>query len=157
MKCTFREGCENTPIAQYVWPWGENGLCCADCQVVLGQKSEQLKRQVQITPLAVGAPPPMERAERIELNAKILTLEAEVSEARDRGLDLYRQVERLQEQVILETSKCASVAASLERALVQIDELRAENGRLREVAATENDELQRLRALVPRPPETLEA
>jgi hypothetical protein len=90
----------------------------------------------------------MERAERIELRATIATLECEVDEARQRGMELYRSVEKLQRQLELELSKQSSLSASLERAEQRVEELRIELGELRRTAAAENDELQRLRAIV---------
>jgi hypothetical protein len=146
---TVNQFCKSgTPVATYVWPWGETGVCDAEGQIILGQKARALKRQVVVTPLVPGAPPPIERAERIETQAKILALELECDEAKSRGLDLYHDIERLQEQLRLETAKCQSVSASLERAILEVDQLRVENGKLRQQAARENDELQRLRAFV---------
>lgn len=156
MKCTYMVNCEGEPVASYEWPWGDKGLACSRCLGLIRQLEQNLKRQCSIVAIQSGAPAPIERQERIDYQARILALTAECDEAKTRGLELYRSVESLQNQVKLERAKLASVTASLEMAVTQNDALRVENGELRQSAARENDELQRLRALVTLPTEPAE-
>ena len=111
--CTVEEGCPEPAIAQYVWPWGESGMCCARHQVILRQKSQQLKRELQLTALRPGADQPVTRGERIQAQATILALQAEVDEGRQRGQELYRQTVELQSQVVTLRAQRAELEAQL--------------------------------------------
>lgn len=150
--CTADPECGQTAIASYVWPWGESGVCCARHQVILQQKAQQLKRSVQLTALQPGAERPVTRDERIQARARIMTLEAELEDAKGRGMELYRANEQLQTQLKVEWAKRAEMEAQLSDARRLLEAAQVENGKLRNQAAEENDELQRLRALVPRTP-----
>lgn len=148
--CTV-DDCGEPAIASYVWAWGESGVCCARHQVILRQKAGQLKQSLQVTPLQPGAPAEETRDERIAKQAKLLTLEEELSEARDRGMQLYRQVESLQQQGRVQTLKIQEMEAQLRDLGNQLEKARIANGELRQQAARENDELQQLRALAKAP------
>jgi hypothetical protein len=148
MSQCFYEGCKETPVATYVWPWGETGLTCAQHQIVLRQKASQLNRDVVITPMQPGAPTPMTRDERITSQARILTLEAELEEARTRGVEMYRSNEQLTAQLRVEQAKTAELDAALTAATNRYDELVAMTGELRAELAEAVDELGKLRAVV---------
>jgi len=152
--CTVEDGCPEPAIATYMWPWGASGACCARHQVVLGQKSAQLKRPVQISPLRPGAEQPVTRAERIQSKATILALQEEIEESRVRGMELYRSTTELQAAVRTLQAQKLELEANLQEARRQNDELREQNGKLRQVAANENAELQQLRALTKQPAPT---
>lgn len=145
----FVEGCKNADVAQFVWPWGESGLTCAQHQIILSQRSKQLKRDVVITPLQPAAPSPMTRDERIQARARIMTLEEENDELRKRGQDLYRQNEDLKTQVRHALNNASSIDKELASVVEERDSLRQLLGEAQRAAAKENDELQQLRALLP--------
>jgi len=147
--CTVEEGCPEPAIAQYVWPWGESGMCCARHQVILRQKSQQLKRDLQLIALRPGADQPVTRGERIQAQATILALQAEVDEGRQRGLELYRQTVELQSQVTTLRAQRAELEAQLGTARLDLEEARTRAGTLQQKLGQENAELLQLRALVP--------
>lgn len=149
MSRCFVDGCTNTPVASYTWPWGETGLVCATHTVNLRQMEKNLKRQVTITPLQPGEPTPITRDERIASKARIMALEEELDEARSRGMDLYRQHEDLQRKLKVALAQTAAVDAELKSVVEERDDLRRLLGEAQLAAARENDELQQLRALVP--------
>lgn len=148
--CTVEAGCPESPVATYTWPWGEHGLCCVRHQVILAQKAQQLRQQVHIVPLRPGEPTPMAHDERVNLNAQILSLRAELEEARTRGLDLYHDVETLQAQVRTLTAQKAALDGENKTAATRNSELLAQVASIRSQAAKYSEELQRLQALVKR-------
>lgn len=93
------DGCSEPAVFTYAWDWGQVGQCCAQHLVLLQQKSGQLNRQLMATPLAPSSPPPLERDERCKLVARALVLEEELTEAKLRGLELYRKNGELTQQV----------------------------------------------------------
>lgn len=149
MSRCFVDGCTNTPVASYTWPWGETGLVCATHTVNLRQMEKNLRRQVTITPLQPGDPSPITRDERIASKARILALEEECEELRKRGMDLYRQHEAVKDQLRVALANTAAVDAELRSVSTERDDLRRLLGEAERAAAMENDELQQLRALVP--------
>lgn len=142
------EPCKELATATYVWPWGKSGTCCPRHQVILQQRAHSLKRQITFTALNPGAQPAPTRDERIQFRAKVGVLEAELSEARERGMQLYRGHEALQAQLRVALLSKQELEAQLADAHAQLERMRVENGELREAAARENDELQQLRAFV---------
>jgi len=149
--CTFDPECGKTAIVSYTWPWGESGLACPAHQVVVHQRAEQLKREVHVVSLQPGAERPVTRDERIQTKARILTLEAELEEAKVRGMELYRSNESLQALIKVEQAKRAELEAQLAGANRALEEAQVANGHLLRQAADENSELQQLRALVTQP------
>lgn len=148
--CTVDPECGEIAVAQYVWPWGETGLCCPRHQTILGQKAKQLKREIQITALRPGAERPVTRDERIQAHATRMALEAELAEAQTRGMELYRNVEQLQAQLKTAIAQKAELEAQLESARRTAAEAQRAAGEIRTKAAKENAELQQLRALLPK-------
>ena len=144
--------CEKEATASYVWDWGETGLACPEHQVILRQQAARLHRGVSISPLQPGAPTPITRDERIASKARIMALEEEIAECQARGLELYRAHEAVQAQLRTETAKRTALELELQTQRARVDELLEQVGLARQDAARENDELQRLRALVPRDP-----
>jgi septal ring factor EnvC (AmiA/AmiB activator) len=146
-QCTVDANCQNAPTHTYTWPWGEEGLVCSAHMIILKQIEKNTQQPCVIVPLQTRAPDPMTRDERIALTAKSMALEAELDEAKTRGMQLYRE---LQEQASTNKTLLAKVAvleaqqAVLEAQLVDAE---AEKQELRTAAARENAELQQLRAI----------
>jgi len=147
--CTAKEGCTNEAVAQFVWPWGDNGLCCAEHQIVVQQQAHALRQQVSLQALQPGAPLPITREERIAAHATALALGEENAELRATSMDLYRKVEELQASLRTELSKAVALEASLAEARSEVERLRATTGKLRQEAADATTEARRLRTLIP--------
>lgn len=141
--------CGEPAVFAYAWEWGEQGLCCSKHHFELNQAAGQLNRSIQCTPLAAGIAAPLERPERVQLMAKALAAEAELEEAKSRGLELYRQNTSLTQQVQALTTRNRESDAQLRDAKVGFTDMRAELERRQAEAANIHDELSRLRALVP--------
>ena len=144
--------CSEPATHSYTWEWGATGTVCAKHQVILQQTAVNLGRAITFSPLSSGATPPLQREERVKLRAEALVLGEELAEAKDRGLDLYRQNTLLTQQVQsltvrnreAEAQRKDALGAS-ERADQRLRELEAENAHMA-------DELSRLRVLVDMPP-----
>lgn len=97
--------CKNTAEFAYAWDWGQKGICCSEHAQLFQQRAPQLNRTVSIHPLpnTPAAAPPMQRDERVKLQAEVLVLQEEVKEANVRGLDLFRENTKLAQQVQLLT------------------------------------------------------
>lgn len=104
-KMCDQEGCKNTAQFAYAWDWGQQGICCQEHASLFQQRAPQLNRQVSIHPLpnTAAAIVPMQRDERVRLQAEVLVLKEEVAEANGRGLDLFRENTKLAQQVQLLT------------------------------------------------------
>ena len=140
--------CDKPATVAYRWEWGEEGLACPEHAATLQQTAGNLNRTVTVSPLQPLAPVPLERSERIQLHATILTLEAELGDAKARGLQLYNSNVELSRQVQLlnmrETEAKAqlkdadavntALGAKLEESETQCAELAEEVGRLRTLA-----------------------
>jgi len=155
---TCDRDCTKPAVFAYAWEWGEKGVCCAEHQFLLRQAAEHLGgRTVSFTPLVPAGPAPITRDERIQLNARVLTLEAELEDAKSRGLDLFRENTTLTRQVQAATVRGRELELQLKDHAAKIAELKelgeardAEHGQL-------TDELSRLRTLskfVDQPPPT---
>jgi chromosome segregation ATPase len=133
-------------IASFVWAWGETGFCSAKYQIELNQIATSLSRTVSFAPLSTSEIP-MERSERTKLKAELLVLEEELSEAKLRGVDLYKENVKLTAQVQALTVRQRELEAQLQDS--QIASTRLEHRLLTSDAAQGEmvDELTRLRTL----------
>lgn len=141
--------CQEQATHAYTWEWGQSGAVCARHQVLLQQTSVNLGRAITFSPIDPAATPPITRDERVKLKAESLVLAEELSEAKGRGLEMYRQIELLSAQVQSLTVRNREAEAQLkdlananEKAMARQVELEVENGNLA-------DELGRLRVLLP--------
>jgi hypothetical protein len=141
------EGCDAVAVFSYRWEWGATGNSCAHHATLLQQTAESLKRTIAVHPIPRSSPLPLLRDERTQLIAKHLVLEAELAEAKNRGLEVYRKNGDLQVQlntaIVKERELRAQLQDSGEKRRVaeqRASEVNAENGRLLV-------ELERLRAL----------
>ena len=146
-----KQGCQERAVFSYTWDWGQHGVCCAKHQVELAQTSKQLERGVQFVALSAGAAPPVERAERIALISGKLAAEAELDEAKLRGVELYNQNTQLIAQVQSLTLRAREREAQLTARNAELAEAES-NLRQRDAQLADAlDELGRLRVLVARP------
>lgn len=141
------DGCTEAAVFSYRWEWGATGVACATCAALLQQTSTALNRSIALHPIVRSAPEPLLRDERIQLVAKHMVLEAELEEARSRGLEVYRKNGDLQVQLNTAIVKERELKAQVKDLQLQLDQVEArhakvdaENGRLLV-------ELDRLRAL----------
>jgi chromosome segregation ATPase len=134
-------------IASYVWAWGETGFCSSRYQLELTQIATSLSRTVSFAPIGNAAEIPMERSERTKLKAECLVLEEELTEAKGRAVDLYRENVRLSQQVQAYTVRMHELEAQLRDATLVKD--RAETRLLNSDAAQGEmvEELTRLRTI----------
>lgn len=156
--CTHKigENPDGTPIYcgkpathAYSWPWGESGKCCPEHHFILQQVSEQIARPVSFTPLDSGIMPPLETDERIQFNARILTLEQELDVARKRGAELYNTNTKLAEEGRLLMAKLNDCKERLESKHREVVGLEERNGKLLSNNAELTEEVERLRAFLP--------
>ena len=148
IKMCDEPGCEKAAVVSYVWEWGQGGSCCLEHQVVHTQRAAALKRRVTFTPLNPGAPPPIERSERVRLTAERLAAEEELSEVKARGLELYQSNVKLTAEVQRLTLMVRELRAQLQDAREDRDLAIGErNSRTAELADAV-DELDRIKRLV---------
>lgn len=146
--CDQSEGAEPATHS-YTWEWGASGTCCARQVPILQQTAANLGRSITFAVLNPGATPPLQREERVRLKAESLVLAEELAEAKTRGLDMYRQLTLLTQQVQSLTVREREAVAQKKDAIVARDEM---DRRLRELEsenASIADELARTRVLVP--------
>lgn len=143
-----RDQCTEPASSSYLFDWGQGGQCCGKHQFLLKQVADQISRNVVFAPLATAAPVPMARDERTRLKGEVYAVTEELEEAKQRGLDLYRQNERLIQQVQSLTVRgretelqLRDAANELEKAKSELERRDAEHGNL-------VDEVERLRTLV---------
>ena len=132
----------------YVWEWGKSGTCCAAAVPVLQQTANNLGRSITFGVLTSGATPPLQRDERVKLKAESFVLAEELSEAKARGLDMYRQNTQLTAQVQALTVRNREAEAQKKDAVAARD---ASDERLKALEAENaslHDELARLRVLI---------
>lgn len=122
-KCD-RDDCEAEATQGYLWAWGEKGVCCSLHSTLLQQVAGTIDRTVTLHPLQRATPAPLLRDERIRLQALSLTLEAELEEAKSRGLELYRINEQLRGENRLLKVREAEAGAQLQDAHAYLEELR---------------------------------
>ena len=146
-------GCDAEATHSYAWEWGEKGVRCGTHAPLLQQTAAQIGRTVAISTLNLPGPEPLLRDERTRLVANGLVLEAELEEAKARGLELYRINDQLRGQNHLLTVREAEAHAQLKDAQALVERLRSELGsREAELAnlVMETERLRTLAAFTPR-------
>jgi hypothetical protein len=133
----------------YVWEWGASGTCCASQVPILQQTANNLGRSITFGVITSAATPPLQREERVKLKAEAFVLAEELSEAKARGLDMYRQNTQLTAQVQSLTVRNREADAQKKDAIAARDEMDRRLQALEAENALLNDELGRLRVLVP--------
>jgi hypothetical protein len=133
-------------VSSYAWEWGAKGVCCSEHQFTLQQTAENLSRKINFAPIQQPQAK-LTRDERTQLIAARMSAEAELEEAKGRGLDLYRENVQLAKQVQSLTVREREQRVQLNQALADAAELReqlnvkdAENAEL-------TQEVGRLRAI----------
>jgi len=132
----------------YVWEWGASGTCCAHEVPVLQQTANSLGRSITFALINSAGTPPLQREERVKLKAESLVLAEELSEAKARGLDMYRQNTLLTAQVQALTVRNREAEAQKKDAIAARDEMDQRLAALQSENASLSDELGRLRVLV---------
>lgn len=110
----------------YQWEWGEKGYCCSLHATLLQQIAQQINRSVLIMPLQRTTPEPLQRDERTKLKATALVLEEELTDAKNRGLELYRINGQLRGDVQLMKVRNAEADSQLKDAHAEINRLNNE-------------------------------
>jgi hypothetical protein len=141
--------CGKPATHAFTWSWGESGKCCGEHQFVLNQIAEQVGRTIGFTPLDAGVEPPMQTDERIQFNARVLTLEQELDVARRRGLEVYDTNTKLAEEGRLLMARNNALRQECDALKAHNAELDRRNGELLSQNAEQHDELERLRAFLP--------
>lgn len=121
-KCD-RDNCGADATFSYAWEWGEKGYCCSLHATLLQQIAGQISRSVMIVPLQRTRPEPLQRDERTRLKATAFVLEEELTEAKNRGLELYRINGQLRGDVQLMKVRNAEADAQLKDAHAEINRL----------------------------------
>ena len=147
MKCTMTHDCHEPAVASYVWPWGEEGLCCATHRPLLAQVEKNTKRRVSLAMLNPGAPLPMTHDERVAHHAQRLALEEELSEARARGVELHKAHQDLVRQLRTAQAQIGTLEAAAKVSDGNRAELERELARVRAELGHVVEDLQRERAL----------
>ena len=141
--------CQEPATHAYTWEWGQSGAVCGKHRMLLQQTSENLGRSITFAPIDPSATPQLTRDERVKLKAENLVVSEELAEAKQRGLEMYRQIELLSGQVQSLTvrnreaeSQLQDLSNAREKSEARVVELEVENAELA-------DELGRLRVLLP--------
>jgi chromosome segregation ATPase len=150
LQCT-ENGCQQEANFTYVWPWGEQGNCCATHQVVVGQKATQLDRQITFTAIDPNRKPALTRDERTGLIAARMSAEQELVDVKAQGAQLYTsntelaaEVRRFRARETELNRQLADARETAETALKERDDALAD---LHEAQT----EVKRLQAILPRP------
>lgn len=142
-----QQGCKKPAVYAFAWEWGEKGVCCEEHRFTLNQTSQHLSRSVHFAPLQSAVNPPITRDERIQLHAKNLTLEAELEDAKTRGLDLYRENTKLTSSVQSLTVQKRELEAQVRDAAATIESLQSAAVKRDSEHGDLVDEVTRLRTL----------
>lgn len=145
-------GCTDPAIATFFWEWGQTGNVCAKHQALYAQRQENLQRRCTFAPLQRAAEPPLVRSERIQLRAELGTLEAELVETKARGLELYHQNIELARQVQTLKVRDTEAQAQLRDATGRLAAMERHIGQREAELGEAVQEVQRLKALIPREP-----
>lgn len=143
-----QDGCDEPAVCEYEWDWGERGTCCVRHRFVLSQTARNLKRNITFHPIQGADVKPLERTERTQLIAEKLSAEAELAEAKSRGLTLFKSNSALADQLRAAMARQRALEESvavLEERLTSVTEQRDV---LHADLADANDELQKLRTFV---------
>lgn len=144
--------CSEPATHSYTWEWGQSGTCCPKHQQILQQTAGNLGRSITFGGLSGDATPPLQREERVRLKAEALVVAEELEEAKLRGLDMYRQITQLTQQVQSLTVRHREAEAQKKDAVAARDEMDRRLQALEAENAELTDELGRLRVLLPPPP-----
>lgn len=140
-------GCLKPAEFSYIWPWGDQGVCCGAHRLTLDQRArQQIKRgALQFSVLNPNAAPAITRDERTQLKARIYTLEEEAKDwaARCERLNQHAQqasdsLGRATTREFALTQELAEVKRERDLALDDAKEARVAAGR----AIAERDRLQ---------------
>jgi len=145
-------GCTEPATFAYAWEWGKSGNVCSKHQAHYVGLEKNLKRRCTFTPLASVVAPALTRPERTQLIAERLSAEAEVVEVKSRGVELYNQNIELTRQVQSMKVRSEEREAQLRDAQGRELELNEKLVTLEATHAELVQEVQRLRALVPKEP-----
>lgn len=145
--CTA-SGCNSPAEVTYVWEWGESGAACGKHKYLLQQKSRQLRRSIQFSPISPGMAPPVEREERVHLQAKALAAEEEARVVTERSKELYNSNRKLIEERRRIAAQLAHLEGELRTTGAEIVRLREENAEYKSQLAMQDRELQELRELL---------
>lgn len=140
-------GCDKLAVVAYRWEWGEEGMACAEHGATLQQTAANISRTVAVSALQPAGPVPLERSERIQLLATQMTLEAELSDTKARGLELYRENVALARNVQLLTLRDREAQAQLLDAGQRQAELQSKLDEVEGECAELAEEVGRLRTL----------
>lgn len=153
LKCQ-EEGCSELAAFTYVWPWGEQGACCAGHQFLVNQRAANLGRDCpQFTAVAANAAPVvLSRDERIGFNARILTLEQECADQRNYAGELYTANASLQAEVQRLITRNVHLETTVRSLTSERDQATKERDEARGAAADAAREVAQLKMLIP-PPE----
>lgn len=141
--------CQEAATHAYTWEWGQSGAVCGKHRMLLQQTSENLGRSITFAPIDPSATPQLTRDERVKLKAENLVVSEELAEAKQRGLEMYRQIELLSQQVqslTVRNREAEEQLKELTRAREKSDERQIE---LEVENAALVDEIGRLRVLLP--------
>lgn len=145
-------GCGKPATHTYTWDWGQTGYCCAQHQQHQNGLQANLKRRVTFTALASAIAPALTRPERTQLISERLAAEAELDEVKTRGIEIYNQNTELTRQVqslrLRSEEREAQLRDANGKALELEEKLVSREAELAEAV----QEVQRLRALIPREP-----
>jgi hypothetical protein len=130
-----------------MFDWGESGKCCSEHSFLLQQSAGQLQRTVQISPLAPVGPVPLTRDERVRLKSESYALEAELEEAKARGLELYRENQTLAKTAQAARVRATESEAQLKDALADVARLRGDVEQRDQEHGALVEEVERLRTL----------
>jgi chromosome segregation ATPase len=139
--------CQEAAVFSYTWDWGAQGKCCAKHQFLLQQTSETLQRRVNFAPLVAAAPAPLTRDERTRLKGETYALGEEISDLKQRGVQLYTENTTLTRQLQATAVRLRETEAQLKDAKGDLQSL---GSKLEESDAQRGqmaDELSRLRTL----------
>lgn len=151
--CT-EDGCGSEAIFTYVWPWGDQGHCCARHQIVISQRSEALGRgTINFTALDPGRPQAITRDERTRLIAERMSTEQDLVEVKARSAELYQINTELQSEVRRLRARNTEIEAQVKDAREDLQKVIGERDEALADLHDAQTEVRRLQALLPRAPQ----
>jgi hypothetical protein len=146
------DDCGAPATHSYTWEWGQSGFCCAHHQTLKQQTAGNLSRGITFAVVSSTATAPLQREERVRLRAETLVAQEELSEAKERGLQLYHQNQALAAQVQSLTVQLRECEELRKDAVAAAEPLREALEKTRSQLGDAVDELGRLKVLIPLPP-----
>jgi hypothetical protein len=141
MMCDQVEG--DPAVAAYRWAWGEEGMCGHMGRTLLQQRSKNLKRTIEFSPLPNQEAPPIGRDERTKLIAERLSAEAELEDSQRRSgklaasnAELAAELRSVKAREAEGSARIADLERDLAASTAERARLAAENGRLAEELGT---------------------